>query len=81
MTAMMTNFVDNLLVDEESKESEEENEPIFIEESSGVGLLVNKFGVIYNVDKQSVDEKLASEAPPQQITNLYNLRRKGPICE
>lgn len=36
MSAMMTNFVDNLLVDENLEKSEEENEPIMVEESYSV---------------------------------------------
>lgn len=65
MNAMMDKFVDTLLVVEKPKQSKEANEPTATEEISSVRHSINPFHVIYNVDKQSVEEPPMSEAPPQ----------------
>lgn len=64
MNTMMANLVDILLVEKQLDQIEEENEDVVTEEISSARQIVNMFNVKYNTDKQSVDESLASEAPP-----------------
>jgi len=61
MNVMMTNFIDTFLVDEQFECTKETNESTM---TFSVWNLVKTFGIIYNVDKQSVDELTMSEALP-----------------
>lgn len=81
MNTMMENLVGTLLIEETTEQNEETNEPVVTEDNLSVEHSINMFNIVYNIDKESVDQSTTSEAPPKKSTNRYNLRRKGPIFE